>query len=53
VRAFGQYKPDPDGGYQPWGLQVHEVIGGKISRLTWFLNTSVMFPLFGLPPHLD
>jgi len=53
VRAFGQYKPDQDGGYQPWGLQVHEVIGGKISRLTWFLNTSVMFPLFGLPPHLD
>ena len=53
VLAWGQYKPDPDGGYQPWGLQVHEVSGGKLSRLTFFLDTSVMFPLFGLPPHLD
>ena len=53
VQAFGQYKPDPAGGYQPWGLQVHEISGGKLSRLTWFLNTGVMFPLFGLPPHLD
>ena len=53
VQAFGQYKPDPDGGYEPWGLQVHEVSNGKLSRLTWFLNTSVMYPLFGLPPHLD
>jgi hypothetical protein len=32
---------------------VHEVSGGKLSRLTWFLNTSVLYPLFGLPPHLD
>ena len=53
VLAWGQYKPDPDGGYQPWGLQVHEVSGGKLSRLTFFLNTSVLYPLFGLPPHLD
>ena len=53
VQAFGQYKPDPAGGYQPWGLQVHEISGGKLSRLTWFLNTGVMFPLFGLPPQLD
>ena len=53
VLAWGQYKPDPDGGYQPWALQVHEVSGGKLSRLTWFLDTSVVFPLFGLPPHLD
>jgi RNA polymerase sigma-70 factor (ECF subfamily) len=53
VLAWGQYKPDRSGGYQPWGLQVHEVSGGRLSRLTWFLNTSVLFPLFGLPPHLD
>jgi RNA polymerase sigma-70 factor (ECF subfamily) len=53
VQAFGQYKPDPEnGGMQPWGLQVHEVSDGKISRLTWFLDTPAMFPLFGLPERL-
>ena len=53
VRAWGQYKPDPAGGYQPWGLQVHEATDGKFSRFTWFLDTGALFPLFGLPPHLD
>jgi RNA polymerase sigma-70 factor (ECF subfamily) len=53
VQAWGQYKPDPDGGYAPWSLQVHEVTSGKLSRLTFFLNTPALFPLFGLPPHLD
>ncbi len=53
MQAWAQYKPDPNGGYQPWGLQVHEVSGGRLSRLTWFLDTSRMYPLFGLPLHLD
>jgi RNA polymerase sigma-70 factor (ECF subfamily) len=53
VRAWGQYKPDPDGGYKPHGLQVHEVTGGKFSKTTWFLDTGPLFELFGLPPHLD
>jgi RNA polymerase sigma-70 factor, ECF subfamily len=53
VQAWGQYKPDPDGGYMPWGLQVHEVSGGKFSRLTFFIDSERIFPLFGLPPHLD
>jgi len=53
VRAWGQYKPDPAGGYTPWALQVHEVSGGKLSRLTWFLDTDRLFPLFGLPAKLD
>ena len=53
VLGWGQYKPDPGGGYEPWALQVHEVSGGKLSRLTFFLNTPVLFPLFGLPPHVD
>jgi RNA polymerase sigma-70 factor (ECF subfamily) len=51
--AFGQYKPDPDGGYSPWALQVIEVRDGKIGELTFFLDTERVFPLFGLPPHLD
>jgi RNA polymerase sigma-70 factor (ECF subfamily) len=53
VPAFGQYKPDPDGGYQPWALQVHEVSGGRIGRMTFFLETGRIFPAFGLPGHLS
>jgi RNA polymerase sigma-70 factor (ECF subfamily) len=49
VLAWGQYKPDPEqGGFAPWALQVHEVEGGKISRMTFFLDTERLFPLFGL-----
>jgi RNA polymerase sigma-70 factor (ECF subfamily) len=51
--AFGQYKPSPDGGYEPWALQVLEVSGGKIAELTFFLATEKIFPLFGLPPRLE
>jgi RNA polymerase sigma-70 factor (ECF subfamily) len=53
VLAWGQYKPDPEhGGLVPWGLQVHEVTGGKISRMTFFLDTARLFPLFGLPDRV-
>jgi len=51
--AFGQYKPDPDGGYAPWALQVLETSGGRIAELTFFLDTGRLFPLFGLPEHVD
>ena len=51
--AFGQYKPSPDGGYEPWALQVVEFRNGKIGELTFFLDTDRLFPLFGLPPRLD
>jgi RNA polymerase sigma-70 factor (ECF subfamily) len=50
--AWGQYKPDPAGGHVPWALQVHEVSGGRISRMTFFLETDRIFPAFGLPPRL-
>jgi len=50
--AWGQYKPSDEGGYEPWALQVVEVIGGKIAELTFFLDTKTLFPLFGLPEHL-
>jgi RNA polymerase sigma-70 factor (ECF subfamily) len=53
VRAWAQYKPDPEhGGFAPWALQVHEVEGGKISRLTFFLDTELLFPLFGLQDRI-
>jgi RNA polymerase sigma-70 factor (ECF subfamily) len=51
--AFGQYKPSPDGGYEPWALQVLEVSGGRVVGFTFFLATETLFPLFGLPARLD
>jgi len=51
--TYGQYKPSPQGGHEPWALQVIELSGGRISELTFFLDTARLFPLFGLPPRLD
>ena len=51
--TFGQYKIDPDGGYSPWALQVLDLSGGRIGEFTFFLDTAKLFPLFGLPLHLD
>jgi RNA polymerase sigma-70 factor (ECF subfamily) len=51
--AFGQYKPSPDGGYEPWALQVLELSGKWVVEFTFFLDTDHVFPLFGLPPRLD
>jgi len=51
--AYGQYKPSPNGGYDPWALQVIEISEGRIAELTFFLDTARLFPLFGLPPRLD
>jgi RNA polymerase sigma-70 factor (ECF subfamily) len=53
VPAFGQYKPDPNGGFTAWALQVHEQSHGRLVELTFFLDTERLFPLFGLPPRLD
>jgi RNA polymerase sigma-70 factor, ECF subfamily len=54
--AFAQYKPDPAGGMQPWGIQVVEISDGKIAELSIFLDPldpERLFPSFGLPGHLD
>ncbi len=54
--AFGQYKPDPAGGYVPWALQVLEISAGKITGMNFFLSfldPERFFPEFGLPLHLD
>jgi RNA polymerase sigma-70 factor (ECF subfamily) len=51
--AFGQYKPAPDGGLEPWSLQVLELSDGQIAGITFFLDTARFFPLFGLPPRLE
>jgi RNA polymerase sigma-70 factor, ECF subfamily len=53
VLGWAQYKPDHDqGGYTPWALQVHEVEGGRISRMTFFLDAERLFPLFGLEDRI-
>jgi RNA polymerase sigma-70 factor (ECF subfamily) len=52
--AFGQYKPGgPNGTYTPWALQVLELSGDGIVEFTFFLDTETLFPIFGLPSHLD
>lgn len=50
--ALAQYRPSPEGGHEPWSLIVPEVSGGRITGLTNFLDTDVLFPLFGLPARL-
>jgi RNA polymerase sigma-70 factor, ECF subfamily len=52
--AYGQYKPNASGsGFDPWALQVVEWDRGVATEFTFFLDTARLFPLFGLPPHLD
>jgi RNA polymerase sigma-70 factor (ECF subfamily) len=52
--GFGQYRPSgPGGRHEPWALQVLEVSAGRIVGLNSFLDTAKLFPLFGLPPHLE
>jgi RNA polymerase sigma-70 factor (ECF subfamily) len=51
--AFGQYKPDGKGGFEPWSLQVLEISDGRIEGITFFLDTQAFFPLFGLPLTLE
>ena len=51
--AFGQYRRTPEGGHEPWALQVIDISGGRIAAINSFLDTARMFPLFGLPLRLD
>jgi RNA polymerase sigma-70 factor (ECF subfamily) len=54
--AFGQYRPDPAGGYAPWAIQVLEISEGKIAVMSFFLaflDPERLFPEFGLPLHID
>ncbi|AWS45066.1 sigma-70 family RNA polymerase sigma factor [Streptosporangium sp. 'caverna'] len=52
--AFGQYRPRLGGsGHDPWALIVLEISGGRIVAVNNFLDTTSLFPLFGLPACLD
>ena len=52
--AYAQYKPDPQGGYMPWALQVLDISrdGDHVAGIHSFLDTERLFPAFGLPGHL-
>ncbi|HEV3264437.1 MAG TPA: sigma-70 family RNA polymerase sigma factor [Acidimicrobiales bacterium] len=49
--AFGQYRPDGEGGHRPWAILVIEISGDWISGLHAFLDTT-LFAAFGLPAYL-
>lgn len=51
--AWAQYKPSADGGFLPWALVVPRATAGRIAELSFFLDTSTIFPRFGLPDRLD
>ncbi|MGQ0826335.1 MAG: sigma-70 family RNA polymerase sigma factor [Actinomycetota bacterium] len=50
--AFGQWRPDPDGGYSPWAIHVLELSAGAISGIHFFVDPE-LFALFGLPDRLE
>ncbi|MET7285992.1 sigma-70 family RNA polymerase sigma factor [Streptomyces sp. NPDC005573] len=52
--GFAHYKPDPEkGGLAPWSIQVLEISDGRLTGFHFFLDTPRLFPLFGLPLHLE
>ncbi|MET0144204.1 MAG: sigma-70 family RNA polymerase sigma factor [Ilumatobacteraceae bacterium] len=52
--AFGQYKHNPQTGvWEPWALQILELVDGQVADVIFFLDTARMFPMFGLPPTVE
>ena len=48
--GFAQYRPSLDGdGHSAWSVHVLDVVDGRIARIDYFLDTPLVFPLFGLP----
>ena len=53
VRAFAQYRPDPDGdGHRAFAIIALDLADNRIAGITSFLDTERLFPLFGLPLEL-
>ena len=52
-RPTAQYKPDGEGGFVPWALQVIELSGDRVKELTFFLDVDRLFPLWNLPLTLE
>jgi RNA polymerase sigma-70 factor (ECF subfamily) len=56
LEGFAQYRPDPDGGWSPWGIHLLEVVDGEVvadNVFLTFLDQERFFPYFGLPTRLD
>ena len=52
--AWGQYQPRSGRWLRSRGpCTVLETQDGKVTGINSFLDTERLFPLFGLPPHLD
>jgi RNA polymerase sigma-70 factor (ECF subfamily) len=47
--AFAQYRPGPDGRYQPFALTILGLAGGLVAEVTNYLDAGRLFPFFGLP----
>jgi RNA polymerase sigma-70 factor, ECF subfamily len=50
--AFAQYRPDPEGGYYAFALQVLEISDGRVIGFNSFQDTERIFPEFGFPARL-
>lgn len=50
--AFGQYRPGPDGRYEPFALVILGISDGLVTETTTDLDPARLFPLFGLPEKL-
>jgi len=49
--GFAHYKPEPDGGYSAWCLQVLEISDGRIAHIHHFLGPEI-FTQLGVPTRL-
>jgi RNA polymerase sigma-70 factor (ECF subfamily) len=50
--AYAQWRANPDGGFDAWSIHILGITDGRISSISFFVE-SRLFPLFGLPEHLD
>jgi|SRR5215218_3168260 len=52
--AFAQYRASgPNGEFEPWALQLLDIVDGRIAAINSFLDVGRLFELFGLPPTLS
>lgn len=52
--AVAQYRPRAGGGFEPWGLHVLEIEGGKVAHISSFLDVGTgLFVKLGLPAGFD
>ena len=53
LRSASTAAAPPGDGHDPWALQVLDIVDGELVELSFFLDTEHLFPLFGLPLHLE